>query len=125
MIRNRKENFVTDSKENKIYTEQLNLRLTAEEKRELETKAKQAGVPLGTWGREQLLAAVWPTGIERRRLVFLALASEISRLTSLALFDQLDLSDPKLQAEIEQRALASAEKLADRWAQWSRAKGGL
>ena len=107
------------------YTEHFNFRVTPEEKKALEARAKQAGLPLGTWCREAVLAAVWPTGIERRRLVFLAMASEISRLTLLALFDQLDLSDPKLQAEIEQRAFASAEKLTDRWAQWSQTKGSL
>ncbi len=114
-----------EDRETSIYTEHFNFRVTPEEKKALEERAKQADLPLGKWCRDVVLAAIWPTGIERQRFVFLAMASEISRLTSLALFDQLDLSDPKLRAEIEQRALASAEKLTDRWAQLSQAKGGL
>ncbi|MDQ2775625.1 MAG: hypothetical protein M3Y57_12025 [Acidobacteriota bacterium] len=111
------------TKPTSICTEQFNIRLTAEEKKDLERRAKLAGVPLGTWGREQLLRVAWPPETERRRLVFAAMASENSRLTFVAAQDGTDLTSEESRERIERKARASAEALVDRWLGLNQPKG--
>ncbi len=103
---------------------QCNIRLDLEEWKELERRAKEAGISVGTFVRNQVLGAIFPVGPERRSLQFVALASEINRLNMVAWQQgEIDLSAAETRARIEREARVSAEAIADRWLGLNNQKG--
>ena len=112
-----------NDREADICTEQCNIRLTVDEKVELERRAKQAGVPPGTFARRQVLGAIRPVGDERRGLIVVAMAGEISRLTFIAAQNGAELGTEESKERIEREARLSSEALVDRWLNLNQPKG--
>ncbi len=103
-----------DNRTTVMLTQQVNIRLTPDEKAGLETRARRAGKLLATWSREQLLRPDWPSAEDRRGLIFDTINTEIIRLTLIAAQNADDITSRESQERIERQARASAEAILDR-----------
>ncbi len=99
----------------RTYTEQFNVRLTKEEKRELEARAKAAGLAPSKWGREMLLKATWPPAEQRPDLEFYAMGIQILRLTILNWATQKPINTTAARDQIEHDSRVAAEGIVQRW----------
>jgi preprotein translocase subunit SecE len=111
------------TRESSNLTEKLNIRVTADEKNELEERAKRAGMSFSKWGRAELLRATWPNREERRQVEISIVGYEIMRLTFLNL-GKADVHSEEFQTRIEREAKANASAILDRWLNLPAAKKG-
>lgn len=96
-------------------THVVSARLTADEKAKLDAKAEAAGIRTAEWVRRHLMLAQEVTQDDRNLPLLTAISSEVQRLTFLAAQDGQDVSSEEIKKIIEDRAVANAPSVVNRW----------